>query len=167
MQRRRRAVVWRRPDVARGAVAERARNSYTGWMAPVRTSPAGLQGYALSLLRLMTGFLFAAHGAQKLLGLLGGFGGSGHTAPFGTLFWLAGVLELGGGLLILTGLFTRPVAFVLCGEMAVAYFKAHARASFWPILNHGELAALYCFVFLFLATAGGGPWSLDRVLRRK
>ncbi len=125
------------------------------------------QPYALSLLRIAAGFLFMPHGAQKLLGLLGGFGGTGHTAPFGSLFWLAGVLELGGGALLLLGLFTRPVAFVLSGEMAAAYFKAHARAAFWPILNHGELAALYCFVFLLIAAAGGGPISLDRLLRRK
>ena len=125
------------------------------------------QPVALSALRIVAGLLFMEHGAQKLLGLLGGFGGQGHTAPFGTLLWLAGVLELGGGGLLTLGLFARPVAFVLAGEMAVAYFKAHAHASYFPILNHGELAVLYCFVFLLIASAGGGPISLDRVVRRR
>src|SRR5205807_1342601 len=74
----------------------------------------------------------------------------------------AGALELVGGALLLVGLFTRPVAFILSGEMAFAYFMAHAGQGFWPLLNRGELAALYCFVFLYLAAAGGGPWSLDR-----
>jgi putative oxidoreductase len=80
---------------------------------------------------------------------------------------MAGVLECFGGLLILLGLFTRPVALLLAGEMAVAYFMAHAPKGFWPILNRGELAALYCFVFLYLAAAGGGAWSADRQRRRK
>jgi len=81
------------------------------------------------------------------------------------LLVLAGVLEAFGGLLILVGLFTRPVAFILAGEMAVAYFMVHARHSFWPLLNRGESAVLYCFVFLFLAAAGGGVWSIDRLWR--
>jgi putative oxidoreductase len=80
---------------------------------------------------------------------------------------LAGVLELVGGTLLLLGLFTRPVAFVLAGEMAYAYFTAHAPRGFWPIANGGELAALYCFIFLYLAATGAGPWSADRRLRRR
>jgi putative oxidoreductase len=80
---------------------------------------------------------------------------------------LAGVLELFGGLLLLLGLFTRSVAFILAGEMAVAYFMAHAPKGFWPLLNRGELATLYCFVFLYLAAAGGGPWSIDHHWRRR
>ena len=76
----------------------------------------------------------------------------------------AGLFELVGGVLIVIGLFTRPVAFILSGMTAVAYFYAHAPAGFFPILNRGELAALYCFVFLYLAAAGGGPWSIDRIL---
>jgi putative oxidoreductase len=79
----------------------------------------------------------------------------------------AGILEFFGGLLLLVGLFTRPVAFILSGMMAVAYFMAHAPDGFWPLLNRGELAALYCFVFLYLSAAGGGPWSLDALRRRK
>ena len=115
--------------------------------------------HLLSVLRIVTAFFFMAHGAQKLLGF---------PAPMSSppallsLIGLAGALELVGGLLLLVGLFTRPVAFILSGEMAFAYFMAHAGQGFWPLLNRGELAALYCFVFLYLAAAGGGPWSLDR-----
>lgn len=84
-----------------------------------------------------------------------------------SLLWFAGVLECFGGMLIILGLFTRPVAFLLCGEMAVAYFKQHAVRGFWPILNNGELAVVYCFVFLYLVYAGAGPLSLDRAVRKK
>jgi putative oxidoreductase len=123
------------------------------------------QALALSLLRIMTGFLFFPHGAQKLFGLFGGFGGqTGATAPLLSLMGLAGVLEFFGGLLILCGVFTRPVAFILSGEMAAAYFMAHLPRGFWPLLNQGELAALYCFTFLFLAAVGGGDYSLDVML---
>jgi len=105
-----------------------------------------------------------AHGAQKLLGFP-----APMTSPpaLFSLIGLAGALELAGGALLLVGLFTRPVAFILCGEMAFAYFMAHAGQGFWPLLNRGELAALYCFVFLYLATAGGGPWSLDHAWRSR
>ena len=78
----------------------------------------------------------------------------------------SGILELVGGILLVLGLFTRFTAFILSGEMAVAYFTVHAPNSFFPVLNHGELAALYCFVFLYFAVAGGGAWSLDRILRK-
>lgn len=113
----------------------------------------------LSVLRIVAGLLFLQHGTAKLLGFP-------HIPMFDnlqlfTLLGLSGVLELVGGLLILLGLFTRPTAFVLSGMMAVAYFMAHAPQNFFPILNQGELAVLYCFVFLFLAAAGPGPWSLD------
>jgi putative oxidoreductase len=84
-----------------------------------------------------------------------------------SLLWFAGVLECFGGLLIMLGLFTRPVAFLLCGEMAVAYFKQHAGKGLWPISNGGELAVIYCFVFLYLVSAGAGPLSLDRAVRKK
>jgi putative oxidoreductase len=122
---------------------------------------------ALSVLRIMAGFTSSLYGLQKLLGLFGGMGGKGATAAFGSLIWTAAFLEAAGGLLLVLGLFTRPVAFLLCGEMAVAYFRQHAPRGFWPILNGGELAVLYCFVFLYLAVAGPGTVSLDRVLRKK
>jgi putative oxidoreductase len=116
----------------------------------------------LSVLRIITGFLIIQHGTQKWL-----LFPSGTTrASVESLSGVAGLLELVGGALIIVGLFTRPVAFVLSGLCAFAYFIAHAPQGFWPILNKGELAVLYCFVFLYLAAAGGGPWSLDRMLRR-
>lgn len=128
---------------------------------------ASLNPYALSLLRIIVGFGFSLHGFQKIFGVLGGAGGSGQPAQFLTVPWVAGVLELVGGLLVLVGLFTSPVAFLLSGQMAVAYFWAHAPRGFWPVQNTGELAMLYCFVFLYLFTAGPGPWSLDHWLRKK
>jgi len=116
----------------------------------------------LSLLRIVAAFLFMQHGGQKLLG----FPGAGdHKVELMSLMGFAGCLELIGGGLLLLGLFTRPVAFLLSGEMAFAYFMAHAPQGFWPVLNQGEAAVLYCFVFLYLSAAGGGPWSLDRALR--
>ena len=117
----------------------------------------------LSVLRIVAGFLFMQHGTQKWLAFP-----VARASPTEllTLSGVAGVLELGGGFLLLLGLFTRPVAFVLSGLMAFAYFIAHAPAGFWPIVNRGELAALYCFVFLYIAAAGGGPWSADRWLRK-
>jgi len=125
-----------------------------------------LEPLVRSVLRMVVGFTFSLHGFQKLLGLFGGMGGKGATAPLFSLMWTAGVLETFGGLLILVGLCTRPVAFVLAGEMAVAYFRAHQPRGFWPIQNGGELAVVYCFVFLYLCTAGPGPLSLDRVFRK-
>jgi putative oxidoreductase len=118
----------------------------------------------LSVLRIVAGFLLMQHGMQKLLGLPAPM--PTGTVPLLSLFGFVGVLELGGGLLLLLGLFTRPVAFVLSGLLAAAYFMAHAPQGFWPLLNQGELAALYSFVFLYLAVAGGGVWALDRLLRR-
>ena len=113
----------------------------------------------LAVLRIVTGLLFLEHGTAKLLGLP-------HVAMFDglqllSLMGLAGVLELGGGLLIALGLFTRPVAFILSGQMAVAYFMAHAPQAFLPLVNQGELAVLYCFVFLYLFIAGPGAFSFD------
>lgn len=114
----------------------------------------------------MTGLLFFAHGSAKYLQFP-------HVAMFDTmqpmqpmsLIGVAGILELVGGALIVVGLFTRPVAFILSGMMAVAYFMAHAPQNFQPLLNGGELAILYCFIFLYLAAAGGGAWSLDAMRR--
>jgi len=129
-------------------------------------SKGTLEPYAHSLLRIIAGFTFSLHGFQKLFGYFGGMG-HGARAHFPSELWVAGVLECFGGLLILSGLFTRPVAFLLCGEMAVAYFKQHAPRGFWPINNGGELAVLYCFLFLYLVSSGAGPWSLDWLVRKK
>ena len=112
-----------------------------------------------SVLRIVAAFLFIAHGTQKLFAWP--VSEPETVVPLVSLAGLAGLLETFGGLLLLVGLFTRPVAFVLAGEMAVAYFKAHAPRDFWPILNQGELAVLYCFLFLYFAAAGPGPWSID------
>lgn len=118
----------------------------------------------LSVLRIVAAFLFIEHGAQKLFGFLAAPGMT-SPPPFSQM-WVGGVLEFFGGALLLLGLFTRPVAFVLAGMIAVAYFQFHAPGGFWPLQNKGESAVLYCFVFLFLAAAGGGAWALDRLLRR-
>lgn len=120
-------------------------------------SRRGIPHFFLNALRIVTGFLFWQHGAQKLFAMLG----AEQAAEFPELRFWAGVLEFFGGILIALGLFTRPVAFVLAGEMAVAYFLAHLPRGFWPALNGGELAALYCFIFLYLAARGGGSFSLD------
>ena len=112
--------------------------------------------WTLTLLRIVTGFLFCQHGAQKLFGLLGG-----ETVDFLTLRWFAGVLEFFGGLAVGVGMFTSPVAFLLSGEMAFAYFISHAPQGFWPVQNNGERAILFCFIFLYLATVGGGRLTLD------
>ena len=122
--------------------------------------------YFRSLLRIVVGFTFSLHGAQKLFGLLGGMGGKGVKASFPSLAWFAGFLEAFGGWLILLGLLTTVTAFILSGEMAVAYFLRHAPRGFWPLLNSGELAVVYCFVFLYLFAAGPGPWSLDAWFRK-
>jgi len=121
----------------------------------------------LTLLRIIAGFLFMPHGAQKLFGWLGGMGGTGASASFPDLMWVAGVLEFFGGLCILLGAWTRPVAFLLSGMMATAYFMGHASQGFWPLLNRGELAVLYCFVFLFLAAEGCVPFAVDRLWQKR
>ena len=126
-----------------------------------------LEGRAKSVLRIVAGFTFSLHGFQKLFGFLGGLDGKGAEVHFFSQLWLAGVLECFGGLLILFGLFTRPVAFLLCGQMAVAYFQAHAPRGFWPLRNGGEPAVLYCFMFLYFCVSGPGPLSLDALLRKK
>jgi putative oxidoreductase len=132
------------------------------------TVPPRWADAAHGILRIVAGFIFWMHGAQKLLGLFGGFGGEGGTAPIASLMGVAGILELVGGTLIIIGLFTRPVAFILSGEMAYAYFTAHIpRGGFWPVENGGEPAALYAFIFLFFAAAGGGAFAVDRVLAKR
>lgn len=115
-----------------------------------------------TLARLVIGLLFSCHGAQKLFGVLGGTSQLGHTK-----MTIAAIIEFGGGLLIALGLFARIAAFIAAGEMAVAYFTVHFPQGFWPIKNKGELAVAYCFFFLFVAAHGAGPYSLDRLLRRK
>lgn len=125
------------------------------------------ESYARALLRIAAGFMFSLHGCQKLLGAFGGMPPGGATAAMGTLPWFAGVLELGGGTLMIVGLLTRPVAFLISGQMAYAYFTVHYPQGFWPILNRGELAALYSFVWLYFAAAGPGAWALDPLLGRR
>ena len=115
-----------------------------------------------SAARAVAGFLFLAHGVQKLFGALGA---EQAVAPL-SMPGIAGLIELVGGTLIMVGLYTPLAAFVCSGEMAAAYFIAHAPQGFWPIVNRGELAALYCFVFLYFASRGSGPFSLDRLLGR-
>jgi putative oxidoreductase len=138
-------------------------------MAKARTFfMARFENATLALLRVMAGLMFMQHGVQKMFGLLGGWRGEpGLTAPLVSQAGLAGVLEVFGGLLIVLGLFTRPVAFLLSGMMAVAYFQMHAPDGFWPIVNRGELAALYCFVFFFFSARGAGPYSLDAGLENR
>ena len=125
--------------------------------------PAWLPGVMHAALRIMTGALFMQHGVQKLFGLLvdpsrGPWNG---PPPMFSQFWFAGVLEVFGGALIVLGFLTRPVAFLLAGEMAVAYFQVHFAQSFWPVLNGGAPAVIFCFVWLYISAAGAGPWSLD------
>jgi len=116
----------------------------------------------LSILRIVAGVLFLEHGTQKLLG----FPPSEHAPEFLSLIWFAGAIELVGGALVAAGAFTRPVAFILSGEMAFAYWMAHAPKSVFPALNGGDAAILYCFVFLYLVFAGAGPWSVDALRER-
>jgi putative oxidoreductase len=114
-----------------------------------------------TLLRVVTGLMFWQHGAQKLFGWLDGR----QVQDLTSLAGVAGVLEFAGGILIVIGLFTRPVAFILSGEMAVAYFMSHAPRGLWPIENRGEASVLFCFLFLYFAAHGGGPYSLDAAIR--
>jgi putative oxidoreductase len=117
----------------------------------------------LSVLRIIAGFLFVQHGAQKLFN---------YPIPSpmpvaqGSIVWYGGIIELVAGVLLIVGLFTRPIAFIAAGEMAVAYFTQHAPHGFWPIVNKGELAVAYCFMFLYFAVVGGGSWSIDVLFRR-
>ena len=121
-----------------------------------------MAGWTHSLLRIVAGLLFICPGGMKLLGWFGGM-----PVPMTPLLYVAGVIELVGGTLILLGLFTRPVAFLASGEMAFAYFMGHFPHGFWPILNHGEPAVLFCFIYLFLWGNGPGPISLDHLISRR
>jgi putative oxidoreductase len=127
------------------------------------TFPQTARGATHALLRVVAGLMFWQHGAQKLFGWLGGR----QVEDIASLPGMAGILEFFGGILIIVGLFTRPVAFILAGEMAVAYFMAHAPRGLWPIENRGEPAVLFCFIFLFFAAHGAGLYSLDSLVGQR
>ena len=116
---------------------------------------SSFEPYLRSLLRIVVGFTFSLHGYQKFFGAFGGLGG--QKAELVSMMGAAGVLETFGGALIILGLFTRPVAFILCGQMAVAYFRVHIWINFWPLTEQGEITVLYCFTYLWLCSAGAGP----------
>lgn len=121
----------------------------------------------LSVLRIVVAFLFIQVGSAKWFAFPAAIMPGGGTAPIGSLAWFAGIIEVVGGTLFLLGLLTRPVAFILSGEMAFAYFIGHAGNGFWPLLNQGAPAVFYCFTFLYFSAAGPGPWSLDAVRARR
>jgi putative oxidoreductase len=133
-------------------------------MSKIQNPFSGFSETAYSLLRIVTGFLFSCHGAQKILGL---WADTAMTPPVGSEIWIGGVIELVAGFLILIGLLVPFAAFLASGQMAVAYFQFHWKFvfdnNFFPIVNHGELAVVYCFLFLFIATRGGGKWSVDNL----
>jgi putative oxidoreductase len=131
---------------------------FAGWRA--------LAPHFFALLRIVAGFLFMQYGSMKLLAFPVGMPPNNTTAPLMSQMGLAGVLELFGGFLILIGLFTRPVAFILSGEMAVAYFQGHFPNGFWPVVNNGTPAILFCFYYLYLSAAGARIWSVDAARRR-
>ena len=126
-------------------------------------SRSGISHFFLNAMRIVVALMFMQHGAQKLFAVFG----YESPAEFMTQFWFAGVLEFFGGGLILLGLWTRPVAFLLAGEMAVAYFQSHLPRGWIPIMNQGELPILFCGIYLFLAANGGGSFSLDGLLARR
>jgi len=115
----------------------------------------------LSILRIVAAFLFFQFGSAKWFAFPAAIMPGGATVQPGYLIWVAAVLEVVGGSLLFLGLFTRPVAFILAGEMAVAYFRGHAPNGFWPVLNQGTPAVMFCFLYLYISAAGAGPWSLD------
>jgi len=115
-----------------------------------------------TILRVVAGLLFACHGAQKLFGALGGTAMTSNP-----MMLVAGIIEFGGGLLIALGFLTSWAAFLASGQMAVAYFMVHAKGGFWPIINKGELAVVYCFLFLYIAARGAGPYSVDAIIRKR
>ena len=123
--------------------------------------------YLLSVLRIIAAFVFMQFGSAKLVAIPAAIMPGGGTAPLASLPGIAGSLELVGGAFLLLGLFTRPVAFLVSGEMAFAYFMGHAPQGFWPVLNQGSPAILFCYIWLYISSAGPGPWSLDALRRRK
>ena len=134
-------------------------------MSIFEPTPHGWAGHMRSLVRIASGLVFISYGTMKLFNVPAS-GMRGFPVSLGTQMGLAATLEVFGGLLVVLGLLTRPVAFVLSGEMAVAYFQVHAPRSFWPALNQGTAAVLFCFWYLYLAVAGPGPWSLDAMIAR-
>jgi putative oxidoreductase len=127
---------------------------------------SALGPYLQSVLRIVAAIMFMEAGTMKLFAFPAGMPPNGATAPLMSQIGLAGMLEVFGGALLLVGLFTRPVAFLLAGEMAVAYFQAHFPHGVWPTVNGGVAAVLYCFIWLYYSSAGAGPWSLDAMLRK-
>ena len=119
--------------------------------------------YALSILRIIAALVFIEHGTSKLFG----WPAPTPTPAMFSLYWCAAIIEIIGGILVLVGFCTRPAAFIMSGEMAFAYFLSHHPKSLFPIVNGGDPAVLYCFVFLYLAFAGGGPWSIDAICRKR
>lgn len=149
----------------RGQRLRRGRRTCYGACMGIVNRWATFEPYLRSVLRIVAGLLFSFHGYQKFFGWFGGMGGA--PAPLASQFGVAGVLETFGGAMIILGLFTRPVAFILSGQMAVAYFMAHMPRGTTPLLNGGELAIFYCFTYLWLSAAGAGPWSIDALRGRK
>ena len=124
-----------------------------------------MASYLQSVLRIVAAFMFLQAGTTKLFGWPMAM--PGGAPPMMSQMWIGGALEVVGGALLVLGLFTRPVAFLLAGEMAVAYFQFHAPQGFWPIVNQGQPAVLYCFIWLFFSAAGGGAWSLDALMAKR
>jgi putative oxidoreductase len=130
---------------------------------PIEQTAVSAAPYVRSIVRIAVALLFLEHGLSRLFGWPSPL----PTPPMLSMYWFAGAIELCGGILLGLGLFTRPAAFVMSGEMAFAYFLSHAPRGFFPILNGGDGAILYCFIFLYFAFAGPGPWSLDAMWRRR
>jgi putative oxidoreductase len=136
-------------------------------MSSVKARWSSCAPYLLSLLRMVAAFLFVQYGSAKLLAYPGAVMPGGGTASLTSLPGVAGAMELLGGSLVFLGLFTRPVAFVLSGEMAVAYFLGHYPNGFWPVLNGGAPAVFFCFLWLYISASGAGPLSIDALRHRK
>jgi putative oxidoreductase len=152
-----------RPDTPAAFSATSSATTSSVLATPRPTWLAVLQPYVLSILRIVVGLLFLEHGMSKLFG----FPPHGQMPGFMELEWFAGTVEFTGGILLALGLFTRAAALLMSGEMAIGYFIAHAPRSFFPLLNGGDAAVLYCFVFFYFVFAGAGPLSLDALIWRK